>query len=262
MPTILDSKTHRAENTYTPSENPRSLCAHMRILVAEDDVPLAEFLQQRLGQEQFAVQIASTGGEAQRLAVEQPFDMVLLDLNLNGATGLDVLRGIRLKKPDIPVMLLTGANQLEERIRGLDAGADDYLAKPFAFAELAARIRAVLRRGARPGQAVLQIDDLRLDRLSHTVQRGGRSIDLSPKEFALLEFLMMHRGQAVSRSAIVGQVWKLNFDTMTNVVDVYINYLRRKLDFGFGRALIRTVRGVGYQITVEPEVHAHALAAR
>jgi DNA-binding response OmpR family regulator len=234
----------------------------MKILVAEDDAPLAEFLRQKLGQEQFAVQIAQTGGEAQRLAVEQPFDMVLLDLNLNGATGLDVLRGIRLKKPDIPVMLLTGANQLEERIRGLDAGADDYVAKPFAFAELAARIRAVLRRGARPGQAVLQIDDLKLDRLSHTVQRGGRSIDLSPKEFALLEFLMMHRGQAVSRSAIVEQVWKLNFDTMTNVVDVYINYLRRKIDCGFDRALIRTVRGVGYQITVEPEVHAHALAAR
>jgi len=234
----------------------------MNILVAEDDAPLAEFLRQKLGQEQFVVQIASTGGEAQRLAAEQPFDMVLLDLNLNGATGLDVLRGIRLKKPDIPVMLLTGANQLEERIRGLDAGADDYVAKPFAFAELAARIRAVLRRGARPGQAMLQIDDLKLDRLSHTVQRAGRSIDLSPKEFALLEFLMMHRGQAVSRSAIVEQVWRLNFDTMTNVVDVYINYLRRKIDFGFDRALIRTVRGVGYQITVEPEVHAHALAAR
>ena len=262
MPTIIDTRQHRAENTNTPSENPRPLCAHMNILVAEDDAPLAEFLRQKLGQEQFAVQIASTGGEAQRLAVEQPFDMVLLDLNLNGATGLDVLRGIRLKKPDIPVMLLTGANQLEERIRGLDAGADDYVAKPFAFAELAARIRAVLRRGARPGQAMLQIDDLKLDRLSHTVQRAGRSIDLSPKEFALLEFLMMHRGQAVSRSAIVEQVWKLNFDTMTNVVDVYINYLRRKIDFGFDRALIRTVRGVGYQITVEPEVHAHALAAR
>jgi len=262
MPTIIDTTQYRGENTNTPSENPGSLCARRKILVAEDDAPLAEFLQQRLGQEQFSVQIAQTSGEAQRLAVEQPFDMVLLDLNLNGATGLDVLRGIRLKKPDIPVMLLTGANQLEERIRGLDAGADDYVAKPFAFAELAARIRAVLRRGARPGHAVLQIDDLKLDRLSHTVQRAGRSIDLSPKEFALLEFLMMHRGQAVSRSAIVEQVWKLNFDTMTNVVDVYINYLRRKIDFGFDRALIRTVRGVGYQITIEPEVHAHALAAR
>jgi len=233
----------------------------MKILLAEDDVALAEFLQQRLGQEQFAVQIASTDSEAQRLAVEQPFDMVLLDLSLNGATGLDVLRGIRSKKPDIPVMLLTGSNHLEERIRGLDAGADDYVSKPFAFAELAARIRAVLRRGTRPGQALLQVGDLKLDRLTHTVQRGGRSIDLSPKEFALLEFLMIHRGQAISRSAIVEQVWKLHFDTMTNVVDVYINYLRRKIDSGFDRALIRTVRGVGYQISAEPlSVRTHATA--
>src|SRR5258707_6460040 len=133
MPTIIDTTTHRNENTNIPSENPRSLCAHMKILVAEDDVPLAEFLQQRLGQEQFAVQIAATGGEAQRLAVEQPFDMVLLDLNLNGATGLDVLHGIRLKKPDIPVMLLTGANELEERIRWLDADSDDYISKTVSF---------------------------------------------------------------------------------------------------------------------------------
>ena len=262
MPTIVDTKAQRRENTSTPSADPRSLCAHMKILVAEDDVPLAEFLQQRLGQEQFTVQITSSGSEAQKLAVEQPFDMVLLDLNLQGATGLDVLRGIRSRKPDMPVMLITGTSQLEERIRGLDAGADDYVAKPFAFAELAARIRAVLRRGARPGQAILQVDDLRLDRLTHTVQRGGRSIDLSPKEFALLEFLMMHRGQAVSRSAIVEQVWKLNFDTMTNVVDVYINYLRRKIDSGYDRALIRTVRCVGYQISVEPAaVRTHATAA-
>ena len=224
----------------------------MKILVAEDDVPLAEFLQQRLEQEQFAVQIAMTRGEAEHLALEQPFDIVLLDLNLQGATGLEALRTIRSRKPDLPVMLLTGTGVLEERIRGLDAGADDYLAKPFAFAELAARIRAVLRRGGRLGEAVLEVADLKLDRLTHTVQRAGRSIDLSPKEFALLEFLMMHRGQPVSRSAIVEQVWKLNFDTMTNVVDVYINYLRRKIDSGHDRALIRTVRGVGYQISVEP----------
>jgi len=143
----------------------------MKILVAEDDVPLADFLQQRLGQEQFTVQIASTGSETQRLATEQPFDMVLLDLNLNGAASLDVLRGIRAKKPDMPVMLLTGTNQLDDRIRGLDGGADDYVTKPFAFAELAARIRAVLRRGARPGQAMLQVDDLKLDRLTHRTAR-------------------------------------------------------------------------------------------
>src|SRR5262249_12435234 len=199
----------------------------------------------------FAVHIATKRAEAQHLALDQSFDLVLLDLNIEGATGLDALRAIRARKPDLPVMLLTSNGVLEERIRGLDAGADDYLSKPFAFAELAARIRGLLRRGGRPAQATLQVADLKLDRLSHTVQRAGRAIDLSPKEFALLEYLMMHPGQPVSRSAIVEQVWKLNFDTMTNVVDVYINYLRRKVDSGYDRALIRTVRGVGYQIGLE-----------
>ncbi len=220
----------------------------MRILVAEDDAPLAEFLNQRLQQEQFSVQVVSDGREAQRLASDQPYDLVLLDLSLPGAGGLDVLRGIRLKKPDLPVLIVTGASMVEERVRGLDAGADDYLAKPFAFAELAARIRAVLRRGNRPARSVLQIEDLELDRVAHTVRRGNRDIELSPKEFGLLEFLMRHEGQPVSRAAIVEQVWKVNYDTMTNVVDVYINYLRRKVDSGSGLALIKTVRGVGYQI--------------
>ena len=223
----------------------------MRILVAEDDAPLAEFLNQRLQQEQFSVQVVSTRTEAQRLAVDQPYDLVLLDLNLQGGDGfdvLDVLRGIRSKKPDLPVLIVTGPSIVEERVRGLDAGADDYLAKPFAFAELAARIRAVLRRGNRPVRAMLQVDDLEVDRVTHIVQRGGHSIDLSPKEFALLEFLMRQAGQPVSRAAIIEHVWKLNFDSMTNVVDVYINYLRRKIDSGYDRPLIHTIRGVGYQI--------------
>ncbi len=211
----------------------------MRILVAEDDAPLAEFLHQRLQQEQFAVQVVSSGAEAERLACDQAYDLVLLDLNLPGDGGLDVLRGIRSKQPDLPVVMVTGTSMVEERVRGLDAGADDYVAKPFAFAELAARIRAVLRRGSRPARSILQIEDLEVDRVSHTVRRGSHDIDLSPKEFALLEFLMRHEGQPV---------WKLNFDTMTNVVDVYINYLRRKMDSGYDRALIRTIRGVGYQI--------------
>ena len=227
----------------------------MRILVAEGDAPLAEFLHQRLQQEQFAVQIATTGSEAQRLAADEAYDLVLLDLSLPGSGGLDVLRSIRSCRPDLPVMLMTGAAMVEERIRGLDAGADDYLAKPFAFAELAARIRAVLRRGSRPMQSALQIDDLKLDRLAHTAQRAGHSIELSPKEYALLEFLMLHEGQPVARSAIVERVWKLNFDTMTNVVDVYINYLRRKVDFGYDRPLIRTIRGTGYQIGGGPGPH-------
>ncbi len=223
-------------------------CVPMRILVAEDDAPLAEFLHQRLQQEQFSVQMVSDGGEALRLASDQPYDFVILDLNQRPEGGLTVLRNIRAKKPDLPVLMVTGANLAEERVRLLDAGADDSLAKPFAFAELAARIRAVLRRGSRPGRAVLRIDDLEIDRVTHLVQRGGHSIDLSPKEFALLEYLMRHEGQAVTRTAIVEQVWKLNFDTMTNVVDVYINYLRRKMDSGYDRPLIRTIRGVGYQI--------------
>jgi DNA-binding response OmpR family regulator len=220
----------------------------MRILVAEDDAPLADFLHQRLLQEQFNVQMVSTGVEAQRLAAEQPYDVVLLDLSVSGLTGLDVLRGIRSKKPDLPVLIVTAAGLVEERVRGLDAGADDYLAKPFAFAELAARIRAVMRRGNRTVSATLKVEDLELDRITHSVQRRGQPIELSPKEFALLEFLMRHVGQPVARAAIVEQVWKLHFDTMTNVVDVYINYLRRKVDSGYDHPLIRTIRGIGYQI--------------
>jgi len=194
------------------------------------------------------VQLASNGNDALRLAVDQIFDLLILDLNLPGIAGLDVLRGIRCSKPDLPVVVVTASGLVEERVRGLDAGADDYLAKPFVFAELSARIRAVLRRGNRPANAVLTVADLALDRVAHTVQRSGHSIELSPKEFALLEFLMRFAGQPVTRSAIVEQVWKLNFGTMTNVVDVYINYLRRKLDTGASHPLIRTIRGVGYQI--------------
>lgn len=223
-------------------------CVPMRILVAEHDAPLAEFLHQRLQQEQFSVQMVADRGETQRLASDQPYDFVILDLNLPAEAGLELLRNIRAKKPDLPVLVVTAANLAEERVRLLDAGADDYLARPFAFAELAARIRAVLRRGGRPARAVLKIGDLEIDRVAHAVQRGGQSIELSPKEFALLEFLILHEGQAVTRTAIVEQVWKLNFDTMTNVVDVYINYLRRKIDLGYERPLIRTIRGVGYQI--------------
>jgi two-component system, OmpR family, copper resistance phosphate regulon response regulator CusR len=220
----------------------------MRILVAEDDAPLADFLRLELQKEQFAVQVVADGIEAQELASYQHFDLVILDLGLPGATGLDVLRGIRSKMPDVPVLIITGAAKVEERIRGLDAGADDYVSKPFVFAELSARIRALLRRGGRSARAVLQIADLEIERVTHVVQRGGHEIALSPKEYALLELLMRNAGRPVSRAAILAQVWKFDLDTMTNVVDVYINYLRRKVDQGYDRALIQTIRGVGYQI--------------
>lgn len=220
----------------------------MRILVAEDDAPMAEFLHQGLCEEHFSVQVVADGKEAQRLASEMPFDLLLLDLNLPGASGLDVLRTVRSCKPDLPVLIVTASDSVEERIRGLDAGADDYVAKPFSFNELNARIRAVLRRGSRPARLRLTVDDLEIDRVSHIVRRGNREIELSPKEFSLLEFLMRQPGQAVSRSAIAEQIWPLNCELMTNVVDVYINYLRRKVDAKERLSLIRTVRGVGYQI--------------
>jgi DNA-binding response OmpR family regulator len=220
----------------------------MRILVAEDDAPLADFLCRELQQEKFSVCVVSDGLEAQRLASDQPFDVVLLDLGLPGVRGLEVLRVIRAKKPELPVLIITGAGLVEERVEGLDAGADDYLSKPFAFAELLARIRAVLRRGKRCARAVLQIEDLELDRMAHVVRRGSQDIALSPKEFALLELLMSNEGRPVARAAIIEHVWKLHLDTMTNVVDVYINYLRRKVDSGYDHTLIRTIRGVGYQM--------------
>jgi DNA-binding response OmpR family regulator len=220
----------------------------MRILVAEEDAALVEFLRRRFEQEQFAVQLVSDGREAEQLASAQPYDLVILDLKVPGGGSLDVLHRIRSKKPHLPVLMIAGGSTVEDRVRGLDAGADDYIAKPFAFAELAARIRAVLRRGNRPARAILQIEDLELDRVSHAVRRGTHAIELSPKEFSLLEFLMRNEGRPVSRNTIVEQVWKLHFDSTTNVVDVYINYLRRKVDSGHHHALIRTVRGVGYQI--------------
>jgi DNA-binding response OmpR family regulator len=220
----------------------------MRILVAEDDAPLADFICEELRREQFAVHAVADGVEAQELASNHNYDPVILDLTLPGAPGLDVLRGIRSIKPDLPVLIITGATKVEERVRGLDAGADDYVLKPFVFAELSARIRAVLRRGSRSARAILQIADLELERVSHAVQRAGHEIALSPKEYALLELLMRNAGQPVSRAAILEQVWKFDIDNVTNVVDVYINYLRRKVDLGYDRALIQTVRGVGYQI--------------
>lgn len=220
----------------------------MRILVAEPDPFLADSLRQQLGREQFSVQVVSNGEEAQNLAAVELYDVILLDLDSAEPSGLDLLRRIKSRKPGLPVLLLSGVSPVENRVRALDAGADDYLAKPFAMAELAARIRAVLRRGSRPANAVLTVGDLALDRVAHTVERCGRPLDLSPREFALLEFLMRYAGQPVTRTAIVENVWKMNFDTTTNVVDVYINYLRRKVDSGHDRALIRTIRGVGYQI--------------
>jgi two-component system, OmpR family, response regulator len=222
----------------------------MRILLAEADAPLAESFRQQLKQEHFAVQVAGNSEEVQTFAAKEGYALLVLGLNLPGESNVELLRRMKSARADLSVLVVAGPSGVEERVRALDAGADDYVVRPVAFAELAARIRAILRRSNRPAaETVLTVGDLAMDRLGHTVQRDGRPLDLSPREFALLEFLMRNAGQAVTRTSIVEHVWKVNCEATTNVVDVYINYLRRKVDKGYEQALIRTVRGIGYLIS-------------
>jgi DNA-binding response OmpR family regulator len=168
--------------------------------------------------------------------------------------GVSILRQLRRQKPTLPVLVLTQRTRVEDRVQCLDTGADDYLPKPFSFSELSARIRALLRRSHLPSEAVLAVEDLKLDRVERRVERAGRRVELTTKEFALLEYLMRNAGRKVTRAMIIGRVWNLTFDTTTNVVDVYINYLRRKVDDGHPRKLIHTVRGVGYELSGLSEV--------
>lgn len=218
----------------------------MRILVVEEDAMLAEFLQGRLAEENFQVRLASTKGETEDFLEDETIEVMILDLSL--PAGLELLRQTRASKPDLMIIVLAPASSPADCVRGLDAGADDYLAKPFSCLELIARIRAVSRRRSSPAQAQLKVEDLTLDRIARTVQRGQQRIELTQKEFALLEFLMERAFQPVSREVITEHAWELEMEKPTNLVAVYINYLRKKIDAGFGRPLIRTVRGVGYQI--------------
>jgi len=223
----------------------------MRILLAEGDSGIASFLRKGLEAEHYAVDVSADTPETAFLAHQFCYDLLVLDLNLNGGMrGEDVLRSIRAGKSVLPILALSASQRAEDRARALDLGADDVLTRPFSFCELAARLRALLRRGARPAESTLRAADLTLDRVEHTVERAGRSIPVTSKEFALLEYLLRNQGRAVSRAMIVEHVWNLSFDTSTNIVDVYINYLRRKLDDGFDPPLIQTVRGVGYRLEV------------
>jgi two-component system, OmpR family, copper resistance phosphate regulon response regulator CusR len=219
----------------------------MRILIAEDDTPLATFIAKAFKSEDHVTEIAATGEDALQHLQKTKYDLVILDLNLPVISGSEVLARVRGRDPDIPILILTATDEVAERVACLDAGADDYLTKPFSFSELSARIRAIVRRKNSPGHAVLKIADLELDYLRRTVHRGGRMIDLTPKEFALLEYFMRNPGRRITRNMIIEHVWKLSPDTMTNVVDVYVNYLRKKIDEGAKVKLIRTVRGVGYE---------------
>jgi DNA-binding response OmpR family regulator len=220
----------------------------VRILVAEDDRPVASFLKKGLEAEHYAVDIVPDGQEALYMAEEYDYDLVLLDLVLPKMDGLQVLKQLRNRKKNLPVLVLTGRSRVEDRVKGLDLGADDYMVKPFAFRELTARVRALLRRGDGTADFKLQVEDLVMSLVERTVRRGERRIELTPKEFSLLEYLMRNQGRAVSRPMIIEHVWNFSFDTMTNVVDVYVNYLRKKVDGGETQKLIHTVRGVGYRI--------------
>jgi two-component system copper resistance phosphate regulon response regulator CusR len=223
----------------------------MRILVIEDDVKVANFVQAGLQQEGHAVDVLHEGGKAGEQALAVDYDAVVLDVMLPGRSGFQVLRDIRARKASLPVLMLTAKDSVEDRVAGLDAGADDYVAKPFALSELTARLRALLRRGA-PRESVLRVADLEMDTIKRLVRRAGRLIDLKPKEYALLEFLMRHSDRPLTKSLIIEHVWDIHFDSISNVVEVHINSLRNKVDRGFTAPLIHTIRGVGYVLTDTP----------
>jgi len=223
----------------------------MRILIVEDDAALAGFIQKGLEAEHYAVDAITDGEQGRGMALEFDYDLVVLDLNLPTLDGVSILKNLRQRKPGLPVLILTARNKVEDRVQCLDTGADDYLAKPFSYMEFSARVRALLRRSRLPSESVLTVSDLSLDRVERKVERSGRRIELTTKEFALLEYLMRNAGRRLTRAMIIEHVWNLTFDSTTNVVDVYINYLRRKVDDGFMPPLIHTVRGVGYQLSVD-----------
>ena len=223
----------------------------MRVLVVEDDPSMGGYLRQGLGEHGYAVDLVPDADQGFRYAATGLYDVLILDRMIPGGDGLDLLRRLRTKGLATPAIFLTARAAVGERIEGLDAGADDYLVKPFSFAELLARIRVVLRRGAEPAPRVLQVSDLRLDPATRVVERAGRRIDLSAKQFALLDYLIRHAGQVVSRTMILEHVWNFEFEGMTKVVDVHINRLRNKVDREFDRPLIHTLRGVGYVLREE-----------
>lgn len=223
----------------------------MRILVIEDDRKVASFIQSGLEQEGYAVDVLHDGAGAGEQAHAVGYDAVVLDLMLPGRSGLQVLRDIRARKLSLPVLILTAKDSVDERVAGLDGGADDYMVKPFALAELSARLRALLRRGA-PRENVLRVADLEMETVTRTVRRGGRPVDLKPKEYALLEYLMRNSGRPLTKSLIIEHVWDIHFDSVSNVVEVHINSLRNKIDRGRRLPLIQTIRGVGYLLTDTP----------
>jgi DNA-binding response OmpR family regulator len=223
----------------------------MRILVVEDEAKVASFIRRALEEESYAVDLCADGSQGLDLASEGTYDLVILDLMLPSLPGMEVLKELRKQKIQTPVLILTARSKVDQKVQGLDAGADDYLTKPFAIEELLARVRALLRRNSGEATGLLQADDLVLNPATREVTRGGQRIELTAKEYALLEYMMRNAGRVLTRPMISEHVWNLDFDTFTNVIDVYVNYLRNKIDRGQERKLIQTLRGSGYMLKVE-----------
>jgi len=220
----------------------------MRILLVEDESKVARFITRGLTADRFAVDTAADGNSGLDLATTYQYDLIILDLMLPGMSGTEILRQLRQKDTNVPVLVLSARDALADKIGHLELGADDYLTKPFAFAELLVRVKALLRRGPVNRASVIRVGDLELDRLSRRVTRGGRQIELTAKEYSLLEYLMSNAGRVLSRSMIIEHVWDQSFDGVFSIVDVYLGRLRSKIDQSADRKLIRTVRGVGYSI--------------
>ncbi len=222
----------------------------MRILIVEDEKKVAGFIKKGLEEETYAVDVAYDGEEGFHLADMNEYDMIILDLMLPKMDGLEVLTRLRDNKVSTPILLLTAKDEVEDKVTGLNKGADDYLTKPFAFSELLARIRSLLRRGQAETQTELKVGDLSMDMVSHKVNRNGEEIELTGKEYSLLEYFMRNEGKVLTRTMIAEHVWDYNFDTFTNVIDVYINHLRKKIDKKYPTRLLHTLRGVGYVMKV------------
>ena len=223
----------------------------MHILVVEDEKKVARFIQQGLEEEHYSVDIAHDGEKGSLMAESQNYDLLILDVMLPKKSGLELTKAFRANRGTTPILMLTAKTTTEDKVAGLDSGADDYLTKPFAVAELLARVRSLLRRGGKEKSNVLCIADLELDTVTHRAKRGARTIELTAKEYALLEYFLRNKDRVLSRTIISEHIWDYNFDTGTNLIDVYINHLRNKIESGFDEKLIHTVRGVGYVMREE-----------
>lgn len=233
------------------SKAPLGTARPMRILVIEDEKKVATFIKKGLVEEHYAVDTAFEGEEGLYLSEINEYDLIVLDLMIPKIDGFGVLKKIRERKNNVPILVLTAKDSIDDTVRGLDAGCDDYLTKPFAFAELLARIRALLRRDKKEKESVLRIADLSLSIVTHKVMRQGKEIELTSKEYALLEYFMRNPEKVLTRTMISEHVWDYHFDSNTNVIDVYVNYLRKKIDKDFDPKLIHTIRGIGYMMKKE-----------